>query len=48
MFKEEARVNIKAAVYGVAAKLGMAEALKLLDEIKREFENEQWRGPGNR
>lgn len=46
--KAKAEMEIKAAAYGAAAKLGWQEAVKLLQQAAAEIENSQWRGPGNR
>lgn len=44
MSESEARIQIKAIAYAVAAALGWRRAYALLQEVARALESEAWRG----
>ena len=48
MDKEQAIARLKAAAWAIAAELGIQEATAILDRVKTELRDEQWRKPSSR
>lgn len=43
----DAMMKLKAAAYQLAAEKGWREAIDALQQLAREIQDEQWKGPSN-
>tara|TARA_B100000745_G_C20130215_1_gene387286 strand:+ start:351 stop:503 length:153 start_codon:yes stop_codon:yes gene_type:complete len=46
--RSQHEAEIRAAVFNAVAKFGYSETVRIIEEVRREVDNNEWKGPGNR